>query len=576
MVRGLHYLTALILSLLLLGAANAQPGRRVALIIGNSAYQHTPKLENPANDAADMTAALKKLGFEVIEGRDLDEAGMRRTIKGFATALVGADVGLFFYAGHGLQVNGQNYLVPVDAKLENAAGLDFELVRADVVHRTMERETKTNVIFLDACRNNPLSRNLARAMGTRSSQIGRGLAVVESGVGTLISFSTQPGNVAADGTGRNSPFAESLIKHMAAPKDDLSSMLINVRNDVMAATKDSQIPWEHSALRARFYFAEPPRAAASEASYSQQAELAFWGSVKDSRDPAVIQTYIDRFPQGTFAALAQVLVGKLQAEIAQAAAAAAKEAQLKQADAAQKIAADKEAETRRKAAEANQADELRKAQEEARKAREALAKAESEREVARKSAEEARKAADLAKAEREATAKAAEPAKVTSLALPKLPEPMLEPDRETLVRNIQSELKRVGCDTGAADGRWGSKARGALADFAKRSKIALAADEPTTTALEALRGQKGRVCPLLCNGDEQELNGNCVAKPRVIQQKAPTTAAEAKPVSRDTGTKCRVESYVECQTRLAAKGVPAMFQYSQCSDGSAERRQICK
>ena len=234
-------IATLIFTVAATGAWAAQP-KRVALVIGNGAYQFTSPLTNPTNDAGDMAAALKRLGFEVLEGRDLDESGMRRTIKGFAELLIGADVGLLFYAGHGLQVNGQNYLVPVDAKLENPAGLDFELIRLDVIHRTMERETKTNVIFLDACRDNPLSRNLARSMGTRSSQIGKGLAVVESGVGTLISFSTQPGNTALDGEGRNSPFAASLIRHISDPREDLSTLLIQVRNDVMAATKDQQIP----------------------------------------------------------------------------------------------------------------------------------------------------------------------------------------------------------------------------------------------------------------------------------------------------------------------------------------------
>jgi uncharacterized caspase-like protein len=248
---------ALVLGVATSGTVAAQ-GKRVALVIGNGSYQHTSPLTNPTNDAADISAALKRLGFDVIEGRDLDESGMRRTIKRFAEALTGADVGLFFYAGHGLQVGGHNYLVPIDARLESPAGLDFELVRLDVVHRTMERETKTNVIFLDACRDNPLSRNLARSMGTRSSQIGKGLAVVESGVGSLISFSTQPGNTALDGEGRNSPFAASLIRHISDPREDLSTLLIHVRNEVMAATRDQQIPWEHSALRSKFYFAGMP------------------------------------------------------------------------------------------------------------------------------------------------------------------------------------------------------------------------------------------------------------------------------------------------------------------------------
>jgi uncharacterized caspase-like protein len=181
-------------------------GKRVALVIGNSEYKYTPRLENPRNDAADMAATLKKLEFAVVEGRNLDKAAMDRAIRDFAEVLAGAQVGLFFYAGHGLQVSGQNYLVPIDAKLTTASAIDFEMVRLDLVHRTMERETPTNILIMDACRDNPLARNLARALGTRSTQIGRGFALVESGEGTLISFSTQPGNVALDGTGRNSPY----------------------------------------------------------------------------------------------------------------------------------------------------------------------------------------------------------------------------------------------------------------------------------------------------------------------------------------------------------------------------------
>jgi uncharacterized caspase-like protein len=121
----------------------------------------------------------------------------------------------------------------------------------------MEREAQTNILFLDACRDNPLARNLARAMGTRSAAIGRGLAAVESGLGTLISFSTQPGNVALDGTGRNSPFAGALVKHISFSNDDLSAMLIAVRNDVLRETQRRQVPWEHSALTGRFYFKAP-------------------------------------------------------------------------------------------------------------------------------------------------------------------------------------------------------------------------------------------------------------------------------------------------------------------------------
>jgi hypothetical protein len=178
-IEGLHTLKTVILAALLLVAAMIDPAiadKRVALVIGNSAYQHAPALTNPTNDAIDVAAALKQLSFTVIDGLDLDKLTMERKLRDFARALGGSDVGLLFYAGHGLQVNGQNYLVPVDAKLDDASGLDFELVRLDLVQRTMERETRTNLLFLDACRDNPLARNLARALGTRSAGIGRGLA----------------------------------------------------------------------------------------------------------------------------------------------------------------------------------------------------------------------------------------------------------------------------------------------------------------------------------------------------------------------------------------------------------------
>jgi len=291
---------------LMLGAFQAFAGRKVALIIGNSSYKAAPPLENPKNDAADISSAFKSLGFEVFEGVDLDKSAMERLIRDYAGSLSGAELGLFFYAGHGLQVNGVNYLVPIDAELLTAAALDFELVRLDLVQRTMERETPTNILFLDACRNNPLARNLARSLGTRSTDIGRGLAVVEAGQGTLISFSTQPGNVALDGTGRNSPFAGALVKHIAKPGFDLSNILIKVRTDVMETTQRSQVPWEHSSLTSQVYLSDRP------ATQDETAELALWEKVKDSLDPDVIADYTKSYPQGAFAVLARSLIEALR------------------------------------------------------------------------------------------------------------------------------------------------------------------------------------------------------------------------------------------------------------------------
>ncbi len=250
-----YFAIAFVAALALVEPAVAQ--KRVALIVGNAAYTNANVLANPANDAKDMAAALKELGIEVILGLDLDKRGFDAKVRDFSRALAaGADTGIFFYAGHGLQVSGRNYLVPVDAQLANERDLDFEAVSLDFILKQMEleREGKTNIVFLDACRDNPLARNLARSMGTRSASIGRGLAQVQTGVGTFIAYSTQPGNVALDGVGRNSPFTAALAKGVKAPGRNLTAVMIDVRREVLAATNGKQVPWDHSALTGDFYF----------------------------------------------------------------------------------------------------------------------------------------------------------------------------------------------------------------------------------------------------------------------------------------------------------------------------------
>ena len=236
--------------------ATASADKRSALVIGNSKYTHAGALANPANDANDMAEALTGLGFNVILGLDLDKQGFDAKVREFSRALVEADTAVFFYAGHGLQVSGRNHLVPVDAMIANERDLDFDTVSLDFILKQMElnREGKTNIVFLDACRDNPLARNLARSMGTRSSSIGQGLAEVKTGVGTFVAYSTQPGNVALDGTGRNSPFTAALAKGIKDPGRNLTAVMIGVRKQVLAETGGKQVPWDHSALVGDFYF----------------------------------------------------------------------------------------------------------------------------------------------------------------------------------------------------------------------------------------------------------------------------------------------------------------------------------
>jgi uncharacterized caspase-like protein len=247
---------AVALLLVLPAVAQTAAPKRVALVIGNSAYQHAAALANPVNDATAMGGALKQVGFAVLLGLDLDKRTFDGKIHEFAQVLNDADTALFFYAGHGLQVAGRNHLVPIDAQLNSERDLDFEAVSLDFVLKQMEleREGKTNIVFLDACRDNPLARNLARSMGTRSTSIGRGLAQVETGVGTFIAYSTQPGNVALDGQGQNSPFTAALTKAVKEPGRNLTAVMIEVRKEVLAKTSGRQVPWDHSALTGDFYF----------------------------------------------------------------------------------------------------------------------------------------------------------------------------------------------------------------------------------------------------------------------------------------------------------------------------------
>ncbi len=293
---------------IVLSHTSALASKRVALVIGNSAYVHAPPLANPRNDAVDVGNLLKGFGFEVVEGFDLGKQEFEQRLREFAELLEGASSGIFFYAGHGLQVAGENHLVPTDAKLETAAAVNFETVKLDLVQRTMEAEQRSNILFIDACRNNPLARNLARAMGTRSAQIGRGLAQVQAGAGTLVSFSTQPGNVALDGTGRNSPFASALVRQMRSSNDDLTSILIAVRNDVMQATNDHQVPWDHSSLRSRFYFADAPQVPTSTPVTGPTPE---WMRV-DKSSGAEIETFLSRHPQSAEAAYAKARLNELK------------------------------------------------------------------------------------------------------------------------------------------------------------------------------------------------------------------------------------------------------------------------
>ena len=223
--------------------------KRLALIIGNSAYPATSHLVNPVNDAQDMAATLKELGFEVMLYTDLNKKSMRKAVDEFGYKLKDYQVGLFFYAGHGVSVADQNYLVPVDASPQTAGDIEFDCEPANRVLAKMEdARTTTNIIVLDACRNNPFERSLSRGGGDG------GLATMKTASGSYIAYATAPGSTAADGTGRNGLYTSALLKNLKNPGLPIEDVFKRVRNEVQKQTNNRQRPWDTSSLTDDFYF----------------------------------------------------------------------------------------------------------------------------------------------------------------------------------------------------------------------------------------------------------------------------------------------------------------------------------
>ena len=223
--------------------------KRLALVVGNSDYPGSNKLANPINDANDMAAALKKLGFEVMLATNLNNRGMRETINNFGDKLRDYQVGLFYYAGHGVQSKGRNYLVPLDAKPESENEIEYDCLLADRILTKMEdARTRTNIVVLDACRDSPFERSWKRGGGDN------GLATMDAPIGSVIAYATAPGKTAADGNGRNGLYTAALLKALQTPNQTIIQLFQQVRAEVLRQSNNKQLPWESTSLTGDFYF----------------------------------------------------------------------------------------------------------------------------------------------------------------------------------------------------------------------------------------------------------------------------------------------------------------------------------
>jgi hypothetical protein len=609
--------------LIMLGAvlattASASAARRIALVIGNATYVNTPALTNSANDAEDMANALKRVGFEVIFERNGTKREIEQALVQFARAARDSEAALFYYAGHGLQFRGHNYLMPVDAKLEDEFSLNFEMTRVDDVLNSLEQSRGVKILILDACRNNPLADRLVSRATSRDIVSTRGLARIDRNEGMVVAYATQANQVAADGNGRNSPFTAALVQRINQPGLEIGTLFRRVAADVFKSTGGRQQPELSVSLLGEFYFAQADN------------DVTSWAKVRGSEEPDLIREFIARHrdsplvvdalqrlatlereqtirEQSLREQLAQqqarreqlareqairdqiarekAIQEQLTREIAarerlvQEQAARERQAQedvarqqalrdqiarekaiqeqltremaarerLAQEQAARDRQAQEEAARQRSVREQRareqtardrlaqeQANRERLAQEQANRQRLAQEQAARER-LAQEQANRERLVQEQAARERLAQEQAAQKRVQTALLTPAPDKPapaaVAPLAGEALVKQIKTELKRVGCYFGSIDGNWAvPQVKPSVEKFVKYASVSGAIIDPSVELLDSIRAKTGRVCPLQCSPREIERNGVCVAKHCAVGSKLTASGACEKSV----------------------------------------------
>ncbi|SFI49451.1 caspase family protein [Bradyrhizobium sp. cf659] len=482
-MRNLLRLCPLLLALaLLFGAEPAFAGKRVALVLANSAYQHAPSLTNPVNDGSVMAKTLKDAGFDAVDYRhDLSALDTRRALRDFADATRDADIAVVYYAGHGIEVEGSNYLIPVDAKLERDTDVYDEALSLDRVLVAVEPAKLLRLVILDACRDNPFGKTMKRTVASRG--IGRGLAQVEpTSPNTLIAYSAKAGFTAQDGDGANSPFTVALSKHLTTPGLDVRRAFGFVRDDVLKSTGNKQEPFVYGSLGGDDVPLVPVKVAAAaspvanpQADIRRDYELALQVGNRAAWD-----AFLAQHPDGFYSSLAKLQLEKIGAE--QAHVAAIEKA--KQA----------EAERDRLAALGAQKDAQAKAAADAKAAEQAQLAAQKAKEQAQQQAA----AAEQQRVNLAATAPDAAPASTASPAGTNVASLTPATAPADLSRSVQTELGRVGCFSGQADGNWNTSSQRSLSQFNRYAGTKLDVKVASTDALDAVKSKPSRVCPLVC------------------------------------------------------------------------------
>jgi uncharacterized caspase-like protein len=473
----------LLAAVLLLVCQPAFAEKRIALVLGNSAYQNVPRLSNPVNDAAMIAATLKDAGFDIVDSlHDVSAAETRRALRDFADNARDADIAVVYYAGHGMEVDGTNYLIPVDAKLERDTDVFDEAFSLDRVLLAVEPARQLRLIILDACRDNPFAKVMKRTMATRG--IGRGLARIEpTSPNTLIAYSAKAGSTAQDGDGKNSPFTMALARHLTTPGLDVRRAFGFVRDDVLKITRNQQEPFVYGSLGGDDVPLVPARAAPSQPAQGPQAEARRdYELALQIGNKAALNAFLAQYPDGFYASLAKLQLEKIAAEEAHVAA-------TEKAQAAQQ-------ERARLAAEGAQKEAQAKAEADAKAAEQARIAAEKARQVAQDQAAAAERGrlnkADNAVADKPAPPPLA-PEKGVNVAALTAGSPQAD-----ITKAVQAELRRVGCLTGAADGGWNAASQRSLSLFNRHAGTKFDAKTASIDALDVLKQKQSRVCPLVC------------------------------------------------------------------------------
>jgi hypothetical protein len=536
---------------------------RVALVIGNGAYQKVPTLPNPPNDANDVAGSLERLGFAVTKVVNARYEDMRRALIDFSRQTPGAEMAVVFYAGHGMEIGGENWLIPVDAELRNDTDAENEAINLRGVMLQVSHANALGLVILDACRNNPYAANMHRSI--RSRAVERGLARTEPADNVLVAYSAKDGTTANDGAGRNSPFTAALLKNIETPGLEITFMFRSVRDDVMAATQHEQQPFVYGSLSkaAIFLKAVPPVAAApgpdelawtliretddpgalnrfvtqfagsalrpqAEARIAALAAAAAarpvpppadqlaWDFVKDTEDPAQLRHFVERFPSSTMRAEAQMRIAALNVEAVAKAKA--------NADAAKKLQAAAKPEPPPAPAPDETGWSLVK---------ETKDLALLGRFIEQFPASPRRSDAEVRIATLQRDAETLKPA---------LSPPV---DRKEIARSVQLELKRLGCFDGAVNGEFNASTKTALRNFANLVAVSVGENDPTIETLKTIRGFDKRICPLVCGPNERVdgdrcirvvcpsgqllKDGSCVGEPEAAPKRRASKPSESEP-----------------------------------------------